>query len=207
MVVAQLKSTSPNHVTVLFEDGSEIRSTLNVITDCRLYSGRDLGSEELENLRKSSEKALSFEYAAELLSRRQYSEKELHDKLIKKGLSEEIAVYCVRHMRENGLMDDGSYAAAVARTYSARGYGAGRIRSELSRRGVSRELWDGCIEEAPVNTDKLDRFISVRLKNPDDPNQVRKVIAALLRRGFAYTEIREALARFNAQAEIEEEYI
>lgn len=207
MVVAQLKSTSQSHVTVLFEDGSELRSTLNVITDCRLYSGKDLDEEAYEQLRKSSEKALSFEYAADLLSRRQYSMKELHDKLVKKGMSEEIASYCVRHMTENGLMDDESYAAAVARHYTAKGYGAGRIRSELSKRGVSRELWDESIEEAPANDDKVDRFISVRLKNPDDPNQVRKVIAALQRRGFAYTEIREALARLNTRAEIEEDYI
>ena len=207
MTVAQLKSTSPEHVTVVFDDGSELRSTLNVITDCRLYSGLELDEERLEELRVSSERALGFEYASGLLSRRQYSMKELHDRLVKKGLGEDIAAYCVRHMTENGLMDDGSYASAVARHYTAKGYGAGRIRSELSKRGVSRELWDESLEDIPANTDKVDRFIAVRLKDPDDPNQVRRVIAALQRRGFSYTEIREALSRFSAGADIEEEYI
>ena len=56
----------------------------------------------------------------------------------------------------------------------------------------------------PVNESKIDKFISARLKDPEDREQVRKVSAALFRRGHSWEEIRAALERFNAEAEYEE---
>lgn len=196
-----MRQTSPGRVTVTLCGGEEIKTTLNVVTDLRLYSGRELDGEELKELRAASRSALARNRAMELLSRRPMSEKELIDKLIRKGEDEETAADCARWLRENGFLNDESYAAAVARHYAAKGYGPGRVRAELSRRGVDRELWDDTLEAMPENTDKLDRFISSRLTDPEDRDQVRKVSAALYRRGYSWEEIRSALRRFNAETE------
>ena len=200
-IVSAMRQTSPGRVTVTLCGGEEIKTTLNVVTDLRLYSGRELDGEELRELRAASAAALARNRAMELLSRRPMSEKELIDKLIRKGEDEETAADCARWLRENGFLDDESYAAAVARHYAAKGYGPGRVRAELSRRGVDRELWDDTLEAMPENTDKLDRFIAARLSDPEDRDQVRKVSAALYRRGYSWEEIRSALRRFNAETE------
>ena len=196
-----MRQTSPGRVTVTLCGGEEIKTTLNVVTDLRLYSGRELDGEELKELRAASASALARNQAMELLSRRPMSEKELIDKLIRKGEDEETAADCARWLRENGFLDDESYAAAVARHYAAKGYGPGRVRAELSRRGVDRQLWDGTIEAMPENSEKMDRFIAARLTDPEDREQVRKVSAALYRRGYSWEEIRSALRRFNAETE------
>ena len=200
-IVSAMRQTSPGRVTVTLCGGEEIKTTLNVVTDLRLYSGRELDEEELRELRAASAAALARNRAMELLSRRPMSEKELIDKLIRKGEDEETAADCARWLRENGFLDDESYAAAVARHYAAKGYGPGRVRAELSRRGVDRELWDGTIEAMPENSEKMDRFIAARLTDPEDREQVRKVSAALYRRGYSWEEIRSALGRFNAETE------
>lgn len=200
-IVSAMRQTSPGRVTVTLCGGEEIKTTLNVVTDLRLYSGRELDGEELRELRAASAAALARNRAMELLSRRPMSEKELIDKLIRKGEDEETAADCARWLRENGFLDDESYAAAVARHYAAKGYGPGRVRAELSRRGVDRELWDGTIEAMPENSEKMDRFIAARLTDPEDREQVRKVSAALYRRGYSWEEIRSALGRFNAETE------
>lgn len=200
-IVSALRQTSPGRVTVTLCGGEEIKTTLNVVTDLRLYAGRELDGEELKELRAASRSALARNRAMELLSRRPMSEKELIDKLIRKGEDEETAADCARWLRENGFLNDESYAAAVARHYAAKGYGPGRVRAELSRRGVDRELWDDTLEAMPENTDKLDRFISSRLTDPEDRDQIRKVSAALYRRGYSWEEIRSALRRFNAETE------
>lgn len=200
-IVSAMRQTSPGRVTVTLCGGEEIKTTLNVVTDLRLYAGRELDGEELKELRTASRSALARNRAMELLSRRPMSEKELIDKLIRKGEDEETAADCARWLRENGFLDDESYAAAVARHYAAKGYGPGRVRAELSRRGVDRELWDDTLEAMPENTDKLDRFIAARLSDPEDRDQVRKVSAALYRRGYSWEEIRSALRRFNAETE------
>ena len=200
-IVSAMRQTSPGRVTVTLCGGEEIKTTLNVVTDLRLYSGRELDGEELKELRAASASALARNRAMELLSRRPMSEKELIDKLIRKGEDEETAADCARWLRENGFLDDESYAAAVARHYAAKGYGPGRVRAELSRRGVDRQLWDGTIEAMPENSEKMDRFIAARLTDPEDREQVRKVSAALYRRGYSWEEIRSALRRFNAETE------
>ena len=200
-IVSAMRQTSPGRVTVTLCGGEEIKTTLNVVTDLRLYSGRELDEEELKELYRASRSALARNRAMELLSRRPMSEKELVDKLMGKGEDEETARDCARWLRENGFLDDESYAAAVARHYAAKGYGPGRVRAELSRRGVDRELWDGTIEAMPENREKMDRFIAARLTDPEDREQLRKVSAALYRRGYSWEDIRSALGRFSAETE------
>lgn len=201
--VAALKQTSPERVTVILSSGEEIKSTLNVVTELRLYAGRELDGEALRHLREASALALTKGRALELLSRRAMSEKELYDKLLQKGEDAHNAAACVRWLVDNRFLDDESYASAVARHYAAKGYGEGRIRSELRRRGLARELWDDALEKRPDNQEKIDKYIAARLHDPEDRDQVRKVSAALFRRGFGWEEIREALQRFHAEAEEE----
>lgn len=201
MLITAIRQTAPGRLTVCLEDGTELKSTLSAVTDLRLYSGRDLDGAELEALRLSSARSLAREKALEILSRRPMSRQELKNKLLQKGEDEDAAEYCAAWLCENGLIDDESYAAAVARHYAAKGYGQGRIRGELSRRGVDRALWDGALDQMPDNSGKLDKFIAARLKDPEDRDQVRKLTAALYRRGYAWEDIRAALARFHAEPE------
>lgn len=201
MLITAIRQTSPGRLTVCLEDGTALKSTLSAVTDLRLYSGRELDREELEALRLSSARSLAREKALELLSRRPMSRQELKTKLLQKGEDEETAEFCAAWLCDNGLLDDESYAAAVTRHYAAKGYGPGRIRSELSRRGVDRKLRESALEQMPDNSAKLDKFIAARLKDPTDRDQLRKVTAALYRRGHSWEEIRAALRRFDAEPE------
>ena len=201
--VAALRQTASDRVTVLLTSGEEIKTTLNVVTDLRLYAGRELDEEELAGLRAAASSARTRARALDLLSRRAMSEKALFDKLVSKGEDERAAAETVAWLVQNRLLDDESYAAALARHYTARGYGAGRVRQELQRRGLDRSLWDEAMGQASPAHDRIDKFIAARLKDPEDRDQVRKVSAALARRGFGWDEIREALASF--RAELDEE--
>lgn len=203
MTVTALRQTSPDRVTVCLSDGEEIKATLNVVADLRLYAGCELEEEALRKLREASSLALTRGRALELLSRRPMSAKELYDKLLRKGEPETNAAAAVRWLLDNRLLDDESYAAAVTRHYAAKGYGAGRIRTELRRRGVERELWDEALENRPDGQEKLDKFIASRLRDPEDREQVRKLSAALFRRGWSWEEIRSALRRYSVEPEDE----
>lgn len=201
MKITAIRQISPGRLTVCLDDGSEISSTLGAVTELRLFSGRELDSETLSEFRTSSARAIARERALEIVSRRQMSRKELSDKLIMKGEDEETAEYCAGWLEQNGFINDESYACAVARHYAAKGYGEGRVRAELSRRGIDRELWDGAVSAMPECNDKLDKFIASRLTDPDDREQVRKISSALYRRGYSWEDIRSALARYGSQTE------
>lgn len=201
MTVTAIRQTSPGRLIVSFDNGEEIRSSLSAVTELRLYSGRELDEAALGEFRRLSARSLAREKALELISRRSMSRKELMDKLISKGENEDVAQYCAGWLEENGFIDEHRYAQQIARHYAAKGYGAGRVRAELNRRGLSRELWDEAFEAMPEGDDKLDKFIASRLKAPEDRDEVRKVSNALYRRGYSWEEIRSALARHSAMQE------
>ena len=201
MLISEIKKTSPGRLTVVFEDENEIKSTLNVVSDLRLFSGKDMDEEQINELRSLSSRCIAREKALEYISRRRMSCREIEKKMLDKGYDEETAAYCVDWLLQNGFLNDESYAGAVVRHYAAKGYGPGRIRSELSRRGIDRELWDGALEEIPEDTSKIDKFIASRLTDPSDRAQVQKVTAALYRRGHSWEDIRRALGRFSADCE------
>lgn len=196
MIITALRRISADRFTVALEDGSEIKSSLGVVTDRRLFTGKVLDEEELAALRRDSSRSLARDKALELISRRPMSRKEVREKLLQKGADEDAAEYSADWLQEHGFLNDESYAAAVARHYAAKGYGAGRVRSELGRRGVDRELWDGALEQMPAADEKLHIFIAARLKDPEDREQLRKIGAALFRRGYSWEEIRAALRRY-----------
>lgn len=202
--ITSLRQTAPERVSIALSNGEEIASTVGVVADLRLYRGQELDADRLEEIRNASALALLKGKALEILSRRPLSAKELNDKLVQKGADPRSAAACVRWLLDQRLLDDESYAAAVVRHYTAKGYGPGRIRQELNRRGVPRDYWDEALGQRPDNTEKIDRLIAARLHDPDNRDEVRKVTAALFRRGFGWDEIRAALARFSAEAELED---
>ena len=201
MIIQAIRQTGGERMALLLDDGQEIPTTLGIVTELRLFSGKTLDDAQLQRIRTRSAAALAREQALNLLSLRPHSRKELQDKLVRKGTDPEAAEAAVEWLTEHGYLDDAAYAAAVARHYAKKGYGARRISSELYRRGVARELWDEALGELPGPEGEIDRFLRSRLKHPEDPAEVRRVSAALSRRGFRWEEIRAALNR----AEVPEE--
>ena len=195
MQLASLKQTSPGRITVVLEDGTEIRSSLAVVADLRLFAGKELDEEQLGELRVLSRRSLARDKAVEYLSHRPMSCRELRDKLLEKGEDEAVTDYCVGWLLGQGFLNDARYAAMVVRHYAAKNYGAVKLRQELSRRGIPREFWDDALAEAPEPEDKLDAFIAARLKDPSDRAQIQKVSNALYRRGYSWEQIRDALRR------------
>ena len=100
-----------------------------------------------------------------------------------------------------GLINDSEYAGSDVRHYAAKGYGASRIKQELRRHGVPREMWEEAMLQIPEQDAYLDRFIRTRLTDPGDRAQVKKVSDALFRRGYSWDQIKHALNEFDTQGD------
>ena len=150
--------------------------------------------EDKNHAPKAEEKNPLLEKAVNLLSFRAHSRKELADKLKQKtGCGDAELDEVLNRLEELGFLNDRTYAASVVRSCVRKGYGAKRALSELSRRGVPKELREEALEEMPQMAGTLERLIRARLRNPDDRDEVRKVSAAMSRRGYSWDEIRRAL--------------
>ena len=139
-------------------------------------------------------------WAADYL-RRPHSEKEVRKKLREKGASDADIDTVIALCIDYGFINDVEYAGMIVRHYAAMGYGPGRIRTEFARRGVPKELWDGAMEEYPDDTETVDRLLAARLrgKDPADRKERDKAANALFRKGYSWSDIRAALARYGAE--------
>lgn len=179
------------------DGGEALRVDLSLIADWSLYTGRELTAAELEELTAASSRMNARARALQLLGVRPMSRGELADRLREKGESEEDVAEALDYLESLGYLDDGQYAAMVARHYSKKGYGPGRIRQELYKRRVPKELWQEALSELPVDSAAIDAIIDRRLHGAKpDKKELKRLTDMLLRRGFSWGDVRKALESY-----------
>lgn len=206
MVIQELKPSKrvEGRWLAVLEDGSILRVGEKEVIDFALYTGKELTDGEAEALQASLRRGGLKEKALALLARKPQSRRELERKLKEWEASEEESAAICDRMEELGYLNDASYAALVVRHYCAKGFGEKKLRDELYRRGVPRDLWDGALAQAADPAESIDAFLAGRLagKTPDR-KELSKVSAALLRRGYTWPDVKDALRRFGADVEDE----
>ena len=206
MVIQELKPSQrvQGRWLAMLEDGSILRVGQQEIADFALYAGRELTEEEAAALTAGLRSRQMRERALELLSRKPQSRRELTRKLNEWGAGPEEADAVCDRMEELGYLNEAAYAARIVEVYSARGFGEKKLRDELYRRGVPREEWDEALARVEDSTQALDDFLQKKLTGwTGDRKQLQKVTAALARRGFSWSDIRDALARYETGIDIE----
>ena len=206
MVIQELKPSQrvQGRWLAMLEDGSILRVGQQEIADFALYAGRELTEEEAAALTAGLRSRQMRERALELLSRKPQSRRELTRKLNEWGAGPEEADAVCDRMEELGYLNEAAYAARIVEVYSARGFGEKKLRDELYRRGVPREEWDEALARVEDSTQAIDDFLQKKLTGwTGDRKQLQKVTSALARRGFSWSDIRDALARYETGIDIE----
>ncbi len=132
-----------------------------------------------------------------LLGRRDYTTRELSDKLQAKGYPADAIDQALRSLAADGLLDDRRVAAAYVRTASqVKGRGRVRIAHELHARGVAKGIIDDVVSRlGPEDETQAIQAILARRRWPARPSLAdrRRTFHHLLRRGFAPDVIAKAM--------------
>ena len=76
---------------------------------------------------------------------------------------------------------------------------AARVREKLREKGVPRELWEDALEQLPDPAEQIDRFLGAKLRGQvPDEKEKKRLSDALLRRGFAWSDVRAGMNRLGA---------
>lgn len=189
---------------VKLNGGVLLRVTEEELLRFGLRAGMELDDETVETLQSSARTSSAKAQAANIIGSRPLSKRELTKRLVQKGNEEADAQAAADWLEELGAVDDAAYAAALARHYGARGYGPQRLREELRRRGVDRDLWEDALAELPDSGDTLDALIQKRRRGDlSDPRERKRVCDALLRRGFSWSQVKAAMGRYTEMEEDE----
>lgn len=201
MVIEELKPSKhkEGRWLAVLEDGSILRIGEGEVVDFALYAGKELSEEEAERLQDAARRSGLKAKAIELLMRKPQSRKELGRRLSEWEASQEEAEAICDRMEKLGYLNEAEYAGRIVRHYAAKGFGVRKLRDELYRRGVPRELWEDALSQIEDNSQAIDAFLEKKLKGSRDPKDIKKTSEALARRGFSWTEISEALRRYGME--------
>ena len=167
------------------------------IKKMELEVGRELTEDFLKTelypllIRRSRERLLY------LLKQRDYTEAELRRKFREGFYPEEIAELALDYGRSLRYVDDRRVAETYIRTRSGE-KSARYIKTALRNRGVDKELIEEFLEaEAPDESVQICRELKKRRYSTELDNKAeQRIYAALLRKGYTYGAIRDAIRTY-----------
>lgn len=181
------------HISI---DG-EYRLTVDEMYFASLYlkDGQEITDDEYDELESTVNTRRAYNCAVSLLSRRDHSEKELMRKLKEKGYAEG-AEEAISKLKNSGYVDDERFCRLyVSELIRLKGYGKRRVEQELYLKGVSRDIISLVLEEITFDTEALSDIIRRKyLSKMKDEKGKQRAINALMRLGYSYREIRDALS-------------
>lgn len=140
-----------------------------------------------------------------ILIKKNYSRKEIKKKLIGYTYSENAIDFALKELENLGFIDDFLYASQISEYYQNRGYGNNRIKQELYKRLLEKDIIDEIIGEIEVDYDKILVFYHQKLKGEvRDYNLIQKTKAFLVRKGFSYDEINDGFIMYKQKIDSEE---
>lgn len=179
---------------------------------CGIKSGSEVSPEQLEELLAESARRKMMNKALDLLSMRDYSRRELSDKLVTKAwekkeqkdmdlgsLKQQASDICDR-LEELGLLNEERFARSYVDELLRRKHlSKSGLKTALIQKGVQRDIIETVLEEVEVDpVEQVRELLATKFKNRDfsDEKQKTRTVNALLRLGYRYNEIHAAMGEW-----------
>ncbi len=162
-----------------------------ILFSFKLKEGTEITTSSLEKIIYAEEKRKVKEQALSLLSYRARSKKELTDRLKQKGTEVQCIDEVLNELSALGLINDFEFASVWVRE-RGKSYGPFRLKNELLRKGVSKEIIEkalGEFNEFELAQDIAERWISSH-KHLSEEVIKRRLFGFLARRGISYDTIK-----------------
>ncbi len=147
----------------------------------------------------------AFDYGAYILGLHDRSEKELYEKLLKKGYTPEESASAMAKLADYGYVDDSRYARHYAEQ-KLHSYGKRKVEYDLLYKGISPEIVSEILEELvdeEIIVDEIKTAISKKLKGsvPEDRVQLKKLFDSFARKSYEYELVKKAYNLYTEEIE------
>jgi regulatory protein len=138
--------------------------------------------------------------AMHLLTDMGRTEFQLRTKLTQGGYPEDIVAEAIDYVKSFGYINDEEYARSFILSRKDK-KSRREICGQLRQKGLDAELIDRVVEECYQEDDSLQTISSLMQKRHFDPDSAddasrQKMMGYLVRKGFRYEEIRQAMQRY-----------
>ena len=190
-------------VKVRLADGREIYLDSDFATQNAIKAGDNVTEQKIDEWLRESDYVRAKSRALWFLDRADHSEKTLYEKLTRADISPEACARAIARLKELGLLDDVRYANRLAERLVEANVSKREAYVKMLAKGLPRDIVNAALED--IETDEaaqIGALISKKYRTKlENPENIPKVYAALVRKGFSYSAVREALKRYSEELE------
>ena len=179
----------------------------DTVSICCLHKEDSITEEKLLELIDESNYTRAKNRALWYLETRSFTEKGLYSKLVEKGFDKQASSKAIARFVELGLLNDRAYAENFLEKCISANISKREIYHKMIEKGLKKDLIEEILDGAEVDEraqirEILDKKYRLKLENEDN---VKKVYAALARKGFSFSAIRDELKAYSDELNCENE--
>lgn len=205
MKITEIKPQK-GHLFKITADEKEFFLDRDYLNESGLKVGSQLDGAEIKEHIKKSEYVRAKSRALWFLDRADRSEKTLFTKIVEGNISPTAAAEVIERFKELGLVDDKRYAENLAEKYLAQNFSKRQVYAKIVSKGVPSAIVNEVLKETETDeVAQIKSLIEKKYKTKIDTKEnTQKTVAALMRRGFNYSAVRDALKEYKLELEYEE---
>ncbi|NNE45142.1 MAG: hypothetical protein HKN37_00620 [Rhodothermales bacterium] len=197
----RVQRKDPSRVSIYIDGEFAFGLYADIAMQCGLRKDVVADRSSVESALRAESVRRAYNAALNLLSYRMRTVSEISQRLSDKGFDEETVSEILRRLVERGYLDDQTFAREFATSRArGRGFGIHRIRGDLRKKGVDREIVDDVIATLDPEVDWLALARQQaekrwpRLGTTADPRRrQKKLFDFLIRRGFDFGTARQVV--------------
>ncbi len=201
MRVTELKREKGHIYRVFFDGSYEVLLDTDVVSEHSVKVNSSFSESEIEEIKQESDYVRAKSRAMFYLDRAERTEKGLYDKLVSAGFEKTACAKVLARLKELGLVDDKRFAENLRDRLLSANASKRQIYYKLTEKGINKDLANETL--AYISSDekeKIKNLIDKKYKRKlTDKNSVSKVYAALVRKGFSYGDVRDALKQYEEE--------
>ncbi|MBI3103655.1 RecX family transcriptional regulator [Candidatus Daviesbacteria bacterium] len=210
ITAVQSQKKNPHRFNIYLDGKFAFGADEDLVVDKRLVVGKEISTQDVEQLIKETETGKLMERMYRLFSIRQRSEKEVRDYFrnlsFKKKLKDQqeissfIIETAVKLLKRKGMINDLEFAKAWVESRRKK-KGPLVIKNELYQKGIDREIIDEVIsgQGTGYSEDTAYQLLEKKMRlwlNLSEAEFRKKSYEFLLRRGFEYEVVKNVVENF-----------
>lgn len=184
-------------IHLLIDDEYQITTDIDFWAENFIKDGTEIEEDEWQDLVDKINYKKAVNKCYDLLSRRDHSVKELKTKLLR-TVDEINAQKAIDRMLELGYLDDEKYARILLKhLVEDKKMSKSFVKQEMYKRGISSDIVSNLLLDVEIDnvSSIVDLILTKYRSKYNQDNGVDKAIGALMRKGFSYSDIKEAIRR------------
>lgn len=196
----RVQTGGEDRVSLYLDD--EFAFDLPLVCAAGLHTGQALSELEIKALNGKSKEQAAYDRAVNYLSFRPRSAEEVRRHLVKSGISDAVAAIVVNRLRQQGTVDDVSFARFwIENRERFKPMAPRALRYELSQKGVGRDIIESLLRaiDAEASAERAAEMQIWRYRGKSRIDFRQKLGSWLYRRGFDHDTIHSVIDRLEAE--------